>query len=206
MEDQYQYSVQQWWLNLTAGIMFILIGAIIVFYPSTSYAKFTTLFIGGFGVVGLIEVYYAISNHKSLQHWGWILMNGLVDLSIVFLLLTSEVVGVLGLATYIGFVLLFRSIIGIGFSTYLRQYQVRNWMIVLLLSVLGILFSILMIWETRIGVLNLTLNTILALFTVGFAQIGMAYELRRHQDHFGFKEREENLRREKPISKKAANL
>src|SRR5699024_8848667 len=142
----------------------------------------------GFGVIGLLEVFYAISNRKQLQHWGWTLMSGLVDLSATFLLLTSPEVGVVGLPLYIGFFLLFRSIIGIGFSTYLSQYEVRNWMIVLALSVVGIVFSLLMIWETRIGVLNMTINTAFAVLSVGFAQIGIAYETRRHENILGGKE------------------
>lgn len=202
MEDKYQHSVEQWWLNLTAGIIFIIIGGIVVLYPSTSYAKFTTIFIAGFGVVGLLETFYALSNRNQLQHWGWTLMSGIVDLAITFLLLTTPEIGVIGLPTYIGFVLLFRSIIGIGFSTYLKQFEVRNWAIVLALSILGIFFSLLMIWETRIGVLSFTINTTIALLTVGFAQIGIAYELRRHENlmEYGGKTLP------KDVSKKAINL
>lgn len=185
MEERYQYSVEQWYLNLTAGIAFIVIGAIIVFYPATSYSGFTTIFMVGFGVVGLLEAYYALSNRKHLQHWGWTLMCGIVDLSLTFFLLTTPDIGVIGIPVYVGFILLFRSIIGIGFSTYLKQFEVRNWVIVLLLSILGIVFSILAIWETRIGVLNLTINTAMALLTVGFAQVGIAYELRRHENLLG---------------------
>lgn len=185
MEDQYQYSVEQWWLNLTAGIAFIIIGAVIVFYPATSYSNFTTIFMVGFGVVGLLETYYALSNRKQLQHWGWTLMCGLIDLSLMFLLMTSYNIDVIGLAVYVGFILFFRSIVGVGFSTYLKQFKVRNWVIVLFLSVLGIVFAIMAIWETRVGVLNLTINTTLALLTVGFAQVGIAYELRRHENLLG---------------------
>ncbi len=182
---QYQYSVEQWWLNLTAGIAFIIIGAVIVFYPATSYSNFTTIFMVGFGVVGLLEAYYALSNRKQLQHWGWTLMCGLIDLALMFLLMTSHNIDVIGLAVYVGFILFFRSIIGVGFSTYLKQFKVRNWFIVLILSILGIVFAIMAIWETRVGVLNLTLNTVLALLTVGFAQVGIAYELRRHENLLG---------------------
>lgn len=182
MEHHEKYSVEQWYLSLTAGVIFLLLGAGVFFYPSNSYNKLTTIFIGGFGMVGLLELFYALNNRKQLNYWGWTLMCGLMDLTITFLLLTTDRLDAIGLAVYIGFVLLFRSIIGVGFSSYLVNYKVRNWGWVLTLSLMGILFSIMMIWETRIGILNLTLNTTLALLSVGFAQIGIAYELKKFDD------------------------
>lgn len=182
MVQHEKYSVEQWYLSLTAGIIFLLLGVGVMLYPTNSYDKLTTLFIGGFGVVGLLELFYALNNRKQLNYWGWTLMSGLMDLTITFLLLTTDRLDTIGLAVYIGFVLLFRSIMGVGFSSYLVNYKVRNWGWVLILSALGILFSILMIVETRIGILNLTLNTTLALLSVGFAQIGIAYELKRFED------------------------
>lgn len=184
MDSSYQHSVKQWWLYLTAGIIFIFIAAVVLFYPATTTESLTFLFIASFGVVGLLEIFYAFNNRKQLQSWGWTLMSGLIDLTITFLLLTTPEIRFIGISLYIGFVMLFRSIFGIGFSTYMQHYKVRNWGIVLVLSIIGIVFSVLMIWETRLGVLNITNNTTIALLSVGFAQIGMAYELRRHENLF----------------------
>ncbi len=185
MDLTYQHSVEQWWLSLTAGIIYILIGALVLVFPTPSYSSLATLYIAGFGVVGILGIYYAVSNRKQLQHWGWTLMSGIIDLSITFLLLTTHEITMFILPIYVGFVLLFRSIIGVGFSTYLAHYKVRNWQIVLALSLVGILFSLLMIWNPSIGEFTLMIYTIIAFFAVGFAQVGIAYELKRYEQLYG---------------------
>ncbi len=189
MQNQIQQqSVKQWWLSLTAGIVYIAIGTWVLMNPVKSFLALMNIFIIGFTIIGVINVFYAINNRKILEHWGWALMAGLIDLAIALVLLTTPEISMFVLPLYVGFVLMFRSIIGIGFSTYLAHYKVRNWGVVLTLSVLGVIFSLMMIWNPVFGAFTLTLYTAAALLSVGFSQIGMAYELRRYQKLF---EREE---------------
>lgn len=180
-----QHSVRQWWLSLSVGVIYILIGIWTILNPAETYLALTAIFIGGFAIVGVLGVFYAVSNRKKLEHWGWTLMTGLIDLAIAFVLLATPEITEKILPIYIGFVLMFRSIIGIGFSTYLAHFKVRNWGIVLLLSILGVFFSLMMIWDPNFGAKSLVIFTSIALLTVGFAQIGIAYELRRYENLFG---------------------
>ncbi len=183
MSSQYKQSVKEWWISLVAGIIYVIIGVLVLFYPIEAYVTLSLLFVIGFGIVGALGLYYAISNRKRLQHWEWTLVIALIDLAIAFLLLTNSELTMKILPLYVGFVLLFRSIVGIGFSTYLAHYKVRNWWIVLLLSVLGVVFSLLMIWNPDFGIATLIIYTSFALLTTGFAQIGVAYELRRYEKY-----------------------
>ncbi len=183
MATIYKQSVREWWISLVAGIIYVITGALVFLYPLESYVALTNLFIIGFGIIGLLGLYYAVSNRKQLQHWEWTLVTALIDLAIAFLLLTNQEMTLRILPLYVGFVLLFRSIVGIGFSTYLAHYKVRNWWIVLILSILGVIFSLLMIWNPEFGILTLILYTGAALLATGFAQIGVAYELRRYESH-----------------------
>lgn len=182
MPAVYKQSVKEWWISLVAGIIYVITGGLVLTYPLEAYNSLTTLFIIGFGIIGLLGLYYAISNRKRLQHWEWTLVTALIDLAISFLLLTNQETALKILPLYVGFVLLFRSIVGIGFSTYLAHYKVRNWWIVLILSMLGVIFSLLMIWNPEYGLLNLIFYTGIALLATGFAQIGVAYELRRYEN------------------------
>lgn len=182
MKEAQQYSVKQWWMSLAVGIIYILIGGWVVINPERSYLALSILFIIGFGIVGILGVTYALSSRHHLEHWGWVLMTGLIDLAICLLLLATPEVTLFILPIYVGFVLMFRSIIGIGFSTYLAHNNVRNWWIVLLLSVVGVVFSLFIIWNPVFGAWTITLSTAVALLTVGFAQIGIAYELRRYEN------------------------
>ncbi len=182
MEDVYQHSVKQWWLSLTAGIIYLLLGAWVLLYTVESFLALTTWFIMGFGVLGLLNLYYSLNNRKELHNWNWSLMSGIMDLIITFLLITRSEILIHDLPIYIGFVLMFRSIIGIGFSVYLAQYKVRNWKLVLALSILGVILSLLLVWDPFIGNLTLLVCMGLALLSAGFAQIGMAYELKRYSE------------------------
>lgn len=185
MDNGYQHAVEQWWLALTAGLIYLALGAWVLFFPITSYLALTTFFIIGFGMIGMLNVYYALNNRKKLQHWGWTLMSGLADVLITFLLIANSELTLFILPIYIGFVLLFRSIIGIGFASYLSHYHVRNWGLVLALSIIGVLFSMLLIWRPSIGRWTIVAFTGLALLSNGFAQIGIAYELKRYRERFG---------------------
>lgn len=187
MDVQYRYSVRQWWLSVLVGSIYVLIGAWVLFKPAPSYLALKQVFMIGFGIVGLLGVYYALSSRKQLERWGWVLMTGLIDLFIVFALLTVPILDFDEhvLRIYVGFILMFRSFIGVGFSVYLSHHKVRNWGIVLILSMIGVIFSLMMIWDPPFAMLTLTLSTTIALLTVGFAQIGIAYELRRFENLFG---------------------
>lgn len=189
MDPKGHFSVRQWWLSLIAGIVYLILGVLVFVYPATTYAALLGLFIAGFGVVGLVGIYYAVSNRHKLSHWRWSLLTGLIDLTIALVLLATPGITAFILPIYVGFVLMFRSIIGIGFSTYLAHYKVRNWGLVLLLSILGIFFSLLMIWNPVFGAFTLIMYTAFALLSVGFTQIGIAYELRRYDRLYGDEDR-----------------
>lgn len=147
--------------------------------PIASYLALTTLFIVGFGLVGIFGVFYAIKNRKYLDHWGWSLMSGLIDLFIAVLLIASPELSIRILPIYIGFVLLFRSIIGTGFSTHLRHIGVGSWGLVLFLSIIGIVFSFFMIWNPVFGGLTILIYTAIALLSTGMSEIGISLGLRR---------------------------
>src|SRR5699024_3742990 len=140
MDNGYQHSVRQWWLALTAGLIYIGLGIWILVVPITCYLGLSSSFIMGCGALGILNVYYALNNRKKLQHWGWNLMSGIIDVAITFLLIIRSEMMLFILPIFVGFVLMFRSVIGIGFSVHLAQYKVRNWGIVLGLSILGVIF------------------------------------------------------------------
>lgn len=185
MEYDYQNSVKQWWLSVTAGFIYIILGIWVLLFPVTSYMALKTYFIMGFGALGILNIYYVLINRKKIQHWRWNLMSGIIDIIITFLLIIKSELTLFVLPIYVGFVLMFRSIIGIGFSTFLAHAKVRNWGIVLALSILGAFFSLVLVWEPRVSGFTLAIYTGLALLTAGFAQIGIAYELRRYKKLFG---------------------
>lgn len=179
MENNFKHSVNQWWLSLVSGIIFLIIGIWVLAAPIASYLALTTLFIVGFGLVGIFGVFYALNNRKRLDHWGWSLMSGLIDLFIAILLITSPELSIRILPIYVGFVLLFRSIMGIGFSTHLHFIGVRSWGLVLFLSILGIIFSFLMIWNPVFGGFSIIIYTAIALLATGMSQIGISLGLKR---------------------------
>lgn len=181
MNRNVHFSTRKWWLSLTSGIVYLILGTWVLTRPESAYLALQGIFIAGFGLVGLMGIYYAVSSRHKLQHWRWSLLSGLIDLTIALILLITPGITAFILPLYVGFVLMFRSLVGIGFSTYLAHFKVRNWGLVLILSALGVFFSLLMIWNPHFAAFTLIIYTALALFTTGFTQIGIAYELRRFE-------------------------
>lgn len=179
MDNYFENSVKQWWMPLIAGIVFLILGVWVLATPVASYLALSFLFIAGFAIAGILSIVHALSNRNRLAHWGWTLVSGLLDLFIAVLLISSPGLTITILPIYIGFLLLFRSIMGIGFSTHLRQIGAHYWGWILFLSILGIIFSFLMIWNPVFGGLSIIIYTAFALLTIGVSQIGMALGLKR---------------------------
>jgi uncharacterized membrane protein HdeD (DUF308 family) len=68
-----------WWSLLTAVVV-SLFGVMLIAQPLPGMLTLTAMLIGLFILEGLVAVYMAFELRKHLQHWGWTLVKGVVDL------------------------------------------------------------------------------------------------------------------------------
>jgi uncharacterized membrane protein HdeD (DUF308 family) len=73
------FSVRRWagfFLQLLAGILYLVIGLFCVRHPVEAAAALTLLVAAGFLVAGLLRIIVALTHR--FHGWGWVLLNGVV--------------------------------------------------------------------------------------------------------------------------------
>ncbi len=178
-----QTKMKQWWISLISGVIFMIIGIWIMIAQIESYGNLAGLLVTGFAIVGLLRSYYALRNKKELEYWPLILINGLLEIGIVFIpIFFSEANSILPI--YVGFILLFRSILGIGISLNFYYSHYAGWIVIFLASILGIIASFLMIWRPVSLKYAVLVFPALTLFFVGISQFGIAMGLKKLNSKF----------------------
>ena len=177
-------SVKYWYLPLITGIIFVLVGIWVLRTPVGSYATLALLFSLTFLVAGLIEIIYAFANRKAIDSWGWWLAGGIVDFLIGVLLISQPEISLAFLPIYIGFGILFRSSVAIGWALELKRQQVLDWGNFLGIGILGSIFAFIILWNPLFAGMTLVLYTGVAFLLVGLFQIYHAWRLRKIKKAF----------------------
>ncbi|WP_070485708.1 HdeD family acid-resistance protein [Weeksella sp. HMSC059D05] len=138
-------TVKKWWVPLIAGILFIVIGIWCFVNPLMSYAALATFFSVTFLVSGIFESFFAFSNRNEMVNWGWSLAFGLLSVFVGLVLLSNPIFSLEVLAFYVGFLVIFRSVSGIGYSIDLKNYGVKNWGFALFFALIGLVLGIVLL-------------------------------------------------------------
>ena len=175
-------TIKHWYLPLLAGVIFVVAGVMTFLYPLDSYLALAFLFSLSFVISGLLESFFSISNRKTMDNWGWHLAGGILSLIIGVLLLMNPEVSIITLPFYVGFLIMFRSVMAIGVALDLRNYRVLSWGNLMVTGVLGIIFSFMLLWNPLFGGLTVVTFTGLALITAGILNMVISFKLKKIHD------------------------
>lgn len=109
-------TVKHWYLPFILGILFIVLGIYMFTVPTESYVALSAVFAISFLVSGILEIYFSIANNKELEGWGWYLAGGILDFIAGIILWTNPGISMVTLPFFVGFLILFKSIQGLGFA------------------------------------------------------------------------------------------
>lgn len=169
-------SVKQWYLPLITGIILISVALWTFSNPAKSFLGLSLLFSISFCVSGILEIIFSISHKRQLDNS---LVLGIITLLIGVLLLLNPGLSMIGLALYIGFLILFRSFGAIGIVLDLKSYGESNWGGLLALGILGVLFSFILIWNPVLGGLSIVIWTGITLLTGGIFSLFIGFKMRK---------------------------
>lgn len=167
-----------WYLPVVMGIIFIALGAWVFATPIGSFVTLSMFFAVAFLITGLFETVRALSN-THLPNWGWSLAGGLIDLLLGILLISSPGLSMQVLALYVGFVILFRAFMSIGYSIDLKHANVKGWGGTLFLGILGVILAIMVIVNPALGGFTLVFYVAFAMIIIGILQILFGIMLRK---------------------------
>ena len=183
MENLFLKSIKEvikhWYIPLLVGIFFVIVSIVAFTSPESSLLTLSILFALSFLLGGISEVIFSITNKSQLENWGWSLAFGLITAIVGFLLLIQPIVSLAIMAFYIGFVILFRSVGAISFAIDIKRYGSKNWGGLLILGVLGTLFSFILIWNPVFAGLSIVILIALSFLLTGMFSIFLALQLRK---------------------------
>jgi len=187
MESQFESfrkQVKHWYLPLLAGLVFIAIGIWTFLTPLESYLALSIVFSLSFLVIGMVEIVFSINNRKSMKNWGWILAFGIIGVLVGVMLLANPGVSLATLPFYLGFVVLFRSVGAVSQAFELKENKDLDWGNLMVMGVLGIIFSFFLLWNPILAGFTVVSWTALAFMAAGFYNIFLSLRLRKVKKQF----------------------
>lgn len=183
MTNRIEKKMNYWYLPLLFGIISICLGVIVFATPAETFIVLAVFFSYSFMLLGLLEAIYSISNRRHMDNWGWYLALGLLTFIIGIQLVMRPDLSVMMLTFYIGFWLLFRSIMYISSAIDLKRNRSSNWIWVLLFGIFAIIFSCLLLWNPLVTSVAVSIWLGCGLLTLGVIQIFLAFSLKKIKRH-----------------------
>ena len=175
-------TVKYWYIPLIIGLTFIGTGIYTLVSPLESYVALSIIFRLSFLFSGLAEMVFSVSNRDEIDNWGWTLAFGILTFLLGIVLVLNPDISMITLPLYIGFIVLFRSIMGISYALELKNYGVLDWGNLMLLGIIGVIFSFLLILDPEFAGFSIIVWTGLALITVGLFSVYLSYKLKKIKD------------------------
>lgn len=175
-------SIKYWYIPLIVGVLFILLGTYIFTVPLETYAALSIIFSISFVISGIFDTVFSIQNRQSLQGWGWYFVGGLLTLGVGVYMTINPITSMAVLPFFAGFTMLFRSFQLLGYSLDMKDLKILNWGNVAIASIIGILFSFLLIASPIFTGLSLVTLTALSFIFVGVATIMLSLNLKKIKD------------------------
>lgn len=172
-------TVKHWYVPAIIGVLLIVFGIYIFTTPLETYGTLTMLFSLSFLFSGIAETLFSVQNRKIIEGWGWYLTGGIFNSVIGLMLLSRPEISALTLPLVVGFTLMFRSIQGLGFSFELKNYGSLKWGNLAIASILGLVFSIILLFNPIFTGISLVVMTALAFIFSGITGIVLGFQLKK---------------------------
>ena len=179
MKGIIESKLKHWYLLLITGIVFLGLSIWVFATPIGAFLTLAWLFSIGFAISGISEIVYAVSNRKSLKNWGWYLAGGILTLVLGLHLMLRPGLTALILCFYIGFWLMFRSIMHITTAFEQKDNESKNWGWILVLGILGVIFSFILLWNPVVTSVTFSYWLGFGLLIFGIVQIVLSFGMKK---------------------------
>ncbi|MBA6151333.1 HdeD family acid-resistance protein [Gelidibacter maritimus] len=172
-------AIKHWYIPLLVGVFFIIVSIVAFTSPGSSLLTLSFLFALSFLFGGISEAVFSVVNRHQLENWGWSLAFGIITFIVGISLMSHPALSISVMAFYIGFIILFRSVSAIGFAMDVKRYGDKNWGLLLVLGILGTIFSFILIWNPLFAGLSIVVLIALSFMFAGLFSIVLAFQLKR---------------------------
>ena len=172
-------TIKHWYIPALVGVFFVIVSIVVFTSPAGSLLTLSILFAMSFVFGGLAEAVFSVVNRKQMDNWGWSLAFGIITFIVGTSLMMHPALSLSVLAFYIGFVILFRSVSAIGFSLDIKKYGSKNWVALLILGILGTIFSFILIWNPLFAGMSVVILIAMSFLFAGLFSIFLSFQLRK---------------------------
>jgi uncharacterized membrane protein HdeD (DUF308 family) len=172
-----------WWLLISVGAVFLIIGLLAFTRPLSSYVRLAKYTGAGLLLNGIILQAVIVLNKKYPQERNWMQVESVLDFLFALLLLFNPVLSFLLLPYLIGIWILLVGVLKVLAALFLRRV-VRGWKFILLVGILSVTFGLSLLYSQFARAEGITL-----LIGAFAAIMGMLYVL----DAFYYRKREDTL-------------
>jgi len=122
---------RNWWVLLLRGLVAIAFGVLVWFQPGISLAALVLLFGAYSAADGILGVWTAIAERKEREHWGLLLIWGLLGIGIGILTFLVPGITALALLFYIAIWAVATGVLEIVAAIRLRKEIEGEWLLIL---------------------------------------------------------------------------
>lgn len=171
-----------WWLLLLRGVLAILFGISAFAWPGLTLVTLVMLFAAYAFVDGVFELVHAISHRREIEHWGLLLIEGLLGIAFGVLAfqapeLTTAIGGVI-VALYIAAWAIATGAMRITMAVRLRKEIEGEWLLGLS-GAISILFGIYIMCRPAVGAMAMLYFVAVWAIIAGFLLIALAFKTRK---------------------------
>lgn len=175
--EEMDHGIKHWYIPLIIGVLLVALSVWTVLTPVESYLALSIVFAIVFFINGVFSAYFSLAFRGA--QWGWSFAWGMLGIILGVLLISSPALSAVTLALYVGFMLLFYSVMGLSIAIDIKQRFSGGGTDLLVLSVLGIILSFIMLWEPAFGGLSIVIWTSFAFFVIGIYAIALSFRLKK---------------------------
>ena len=177
--------IRFWWATSVVGVLMIIVGLIMMFFPTISYLVLSSIVGVVIFVSGISNLALAANSHNIMVGKVWVFANGIVEVLLGFILMFSVAVSELILPVLLGLWMLFKAlnIIGVSDDMSILEMPGASW--IMLMGILTLLCAFIVISQPLIfGATAVVLWSSIALIILGATLFLYSLQLKKMHHHF----------------------
>jgi uncharacterized membrane protein HdeD (DUF308 family) len=171
--------IKHWYIVLIIGVIFIVIGMWVIPTPEAAFVSLSILFSITFLITGILEIISSIDFRNKFDGWEQSLAVGIFDIIIGLIIPMQSEISNVALQLMVGFVILYRSVMGINWLIGMNDYDVPGWSWLLFISIISGALSILILGKPAFVEMTISLLTGLALISIGIFYICLSLAIKK---------------------------
>ena len=177
--------IRFWWATSVVGILMIIVGLVMMIFPTISYLVLSSIVGVVIFVSGISNLALAANSHNIMVGKVWVFASGIVEVLLGFILMFSVVVSELILPVLLGLWILFKAlnIIGISDDMSILEMPGASW--TMLMGILTLLCAFIVISQSLIfGATAVVVWSSIALIILGATLFLYSLQLKKMHHHF----------------------